>query len=134
MENNGNTSVSLKRPSEKSFGIVFSVVFGLFALWAFIRETNFHIYLLISTLFLILAYIKPHSLKVFNIMWFKFGIFLGGFVAPLVMMLVYCFTLVPLSIWLRIRKKDILRIKVSPNENSYWVPRTNKVGSMKNLF
>ena len=134
MENNGNPSAALKRPTEKSFGCVFAVIFAFFAIWAFIKETDFFIYTLISIVFLILAYVKPHSLKVFNVLWFKFGIFLGGFVAPIVMMLVYVFTIIPLSLWLRIIRKDLLKIKIRPNDLSYWVPRTTKMGSMKNLF
>jgi hypothetical protein len=134
MLNEGLKNADLKRSSEKNFGIVFSIAFAVFGVLAFLNDNNYFFFCTFSLLFLILAFKSPHSLKVYNVLWFRFGILLGAIVAPVIMFLVYCITIIPLSLWLKIRGADILKLKSKPHDESYWVQRTKKLGSMKNLY
>ena len=134
MLNEGLRNVDINRSSEKNFGIVFCIAFAVFAVLAFLNGNNYYIFCMFSLTFLILAFKNPHSLKVYNVLWFRLGILLGAVVAPVIMLLVYCITIIPLSLWLKIRRADILKLKPKPQDQSYWVQRTKKVGSMKNLY
>ena len=68
-----------------------------------------------------------------NKMWFKFGIFLGSFIAPIVMGVIYFFVVTPTGILVRLFKKDLLNLKRN-NNKTYWIAKNDKNNSMKNQF
>ena len=68
------------------------------------------------------------------LIWVKFGELLGKIIAPIVMALVYFVVLTPISLILRLIKKDILKLKILKNADSYWIKRIKKIGSMKKQF
>jgi len=126
-----NISVS----TEKSFGIVFSIVFLLVALYPLIDSEEIHLWaIIISTVFLFLAYVTPNILSIPNRLWFKFGILLGSIISPIVMALVYLITVLPTGLIMRLLGKDLLRQKLDKNIKSYWIKRNEPMGSMKNQF
>jgi len=127
--------ISTEKSSEKSFGIVFSIVFLVIALYPLTNSDNFHIWaIIISALFLLLAFIMPQILALPNKLWFKFGILLGSIIAPIVMALVYFIAVLPTGLIMRLLGKDLLKQKLDKNAKSYWIERTEPMGSMKNQF
>ena len=125
----------IEHGSEKSFGIVFSVVFLMVALYPLIYFEDFRIWaLVISVIFLLLSFIAPKVLSFPNKLWFKFGIFLGSIVTPIVMILVYFITVLPTGFIMRLLGKDLLKQKLDKNAKSYWIERSEPMGSMKNQF
>ncbi len=90
--------------------------------------------LIIALIFFALAYIAPKVLSAPNKLWFKLGIALGAFVAPIVMVFVYFTTVVPIGLVMRLMGKDLLRQKLDKNAKSYWIERSQPVGSMKDQF
>ena len=127
--------ISTEKSSEKSFGIVFSIVFLVIALYPLTNSDNFHIWaIIISALFLLLAFIMPQILALPNKLWFKFGILLGSITAPIVMALVYFIAVLPTGLIMRLLGKDLLKQKLDKNAKSYWIERTEPMGSMKNQF
>jgi len=122
--------------SNKSFGIVFFVVFLLFGLYPLSNEMDVNLYLIsISFIFLILGLLNSKILTPLNIAWVKFGFFLGKTISPIVMFFIY-FTIVFFTkIVLNIFNKDILNLKINKKSKSYWIKRVNsKPGSMDNQF
>ena len=84
--------------SEKSFGVVFSIVFLIIALYPITNSEDIHLWaIIISAVFLLLAFVAPQVLALPNKLWFKFGMLLGSIIAPVVMALVSDFQ-PPLSI------------------------------------
>ena len=72
----------IKIGSNRSFGIVFSVVFLLISIYPLINDENIRYWsLLISLIFLILGILNSRILTSLNIIWFKFGLFLGEFMS-----------------------------------------------------
>jgi hypothetical protein len=65
--------------------------------------------------------------------WVKFGELLGKIIAPIIMFIVFFVILTPLSLVVRIFKKDLLKLKYS-KEKSYWIKREKNIGSMKKQF
>jgi hypothetical protein len=121
--------------SEKSFGIVFTIVFLLISLYPLTDNKGILLWsLIISLIFFLLAYVAPKVLSVPNKLWFKLGMALGAVVAPVVMALVYFSTVVPIGLIMRLMGKDLLRQKLDKSAKSYWIQRNEPMGSMKDQF
>jgi hypothetical protein len=124
----------IKMGSNRSFGIVFSIVFLILAFWPLTSFNTFKtLPLIISIIFLILGAMNSKILTPLNIIWFKFGILLGSFVAPIVMGAVFFAVITPISIIMKILGKDLLNKKYS-DKQSYWVIKDNSKNSMKQQF
>ena len=125
---------NIKIGSNKSFGIVFAVVFGLIAFWPLIKGSDIRFWsLIISIIFLFLGLINSKILTPLNKLWFKFGIFLGNFIAPIVMGIIFFFVVTPTGIIMKLLGKDLIKLKKN-NEKSYWIEKKNIKSSMKNQF
>jgi hypothetical protein len=123
------------RGSEKSFGIVFTIVFLLFALYPITNSKDINLWaLIIAVILLMLSFIKPKALSFLNILWYKFGLMLGRITSPIVMFLIYFVTVVPTGLIMKLLGKDLLSQKLNKNLNSYWIKRDKSIGSMKNQF
>ena len=119
----------------KSFGILFFIVFLMIGLWPIINGgTPRYFFFPFALTFLILGLINSKILTPLNKAWIKFGEFLGKIIAPIVMAVVYFVVLTPISILVRICGKDLLKIKFSEKNNSYWIKRSKDLGSMDKQF
>ena len=126
---------STEQPSEKSFGVVFSIVFLIVALYPLINSEGLRISaLVVSIIFVFLAFIAPKVLVFPNKLWFKFGLLIGSIVAPIAMGFVYFVTVLPTGLIMRLSGKDLLKQKLDKNAKSYWVKCSEPMGSMKNQF
>ena len=124
-----------KISSNKSFGILFFIVFFLIGIWPIFSGETLRIWPIpIALIFLVLGLINSKILTPLNLIWVKFGELLGKIIAPIVMALVYFVVLTPISLILRLIKKDILKLKILKNADSYWIKRIKKIGSMKKQF
>ena len=130
MNNINNKSIS----SNKSFGVVFFVVFLIIALYPLLENENVRVWSIIaSVIFLILGLLNSTILSPLNKVWFKFGIALGNFVSPIVMGLVFFIVVTPISIIMKVLKKDLLNLKKG-NKKTYWIERSRIESKMKNQF
>jgi len=127
--------IPTEQSSPKSFGIVFSIVFLIVSLYPLINSEGIRAWALaVSAIFLLLGFIAPNTLSLPNKLWFKFGILLGSIIAPIVMALVYFLTVLPTGLIMRLLGKDLLKQKLDKNAKSYWIERSEPMGSMKNQF
>lgn len=125
---------NIKISSNKSFGIVFFIVFLIIAVLPLLNDENIRIWsLIISIIFLILGLLNSRFLTPFNILWFKFGIFLGKIVSPIVMGIIFFFVVTPIALLMKILKKDLLNLKFNKNY-SYWIEKNEIKSKMKNQF
>jgi hypothetical protein len=124
----------VKISSNRSFGLVFFIVFLLIAFYPLINQGEIRIWsVLISLLFLILGIINSKFLTPLNKVWFKFGIFLGKLISPVVMGIIFFLVVTPIAFLMRILKKDLLNLKFNKN-SSYWIEKTDPKSTMKNQF
>ena len=124
-----------KNINNKSFGLLFFVVFLLIGLYPVYKGNNPNIYfLLISLPFLVLGLLNSKILTPLNKAWIKLGEVLGMIIAPIIMALVYFVVLTPISLIVRILGKDLLKIKFNKKLASYWIDRKKNLGSMKKQF
>ena len=130
-----NNKSNIKMGSNRSFGLVFFVVFLILGLWPVKSGGDINILLiLISLVFLFLAIIKSKFLTPLNKLWFKFGIKLGAIIAPIVMGVVFFLVVTPIGIIMKITGRDLINKKINKNIKTYWLNRKKAVGSMKRQF
>ena len=124
----------IKKSSNKSFGIVFFIVFILVALWPLLNNETYRLWAVIIALtFLILGIIDSRFLTPLNVLWFKFGLLLGKIVSPLVMGIIFFFVVTPIAMLMRIFNKDLLNLRYN-DKNSYWIEKNEPKSKMKNQF
>ena len=125
---------NIKISSNRSFGIVFFVVFLVISLYPITYNEDIRIWsLIISSIFLILGVLNSKILTPLNKLWFKLGIFLGKIVSPLVMGVIFFFVVTPIGLIMRILGKDLLNLKYNLNK-SYWIKKNGPKSIMKNQF
>ena len=124
----------IKISSNRSFGIVFFVVFLLISVYPLLNDQNLKFWsLIIAIIFLALGLLNSKILTPLNKIWFKFGLFLGRIVSPIVMSIVFFFVVTPIALIMRIIDKDILNLKKN-NNNTYWIEKSGPKSKMKNQF
>ena len=124
----------IKISSNRSFGIVFFVVFLIVALYPFLEGGELRAWsLIISLIFLILGLINSKILTPLNKFWFKFGIFLGKIISPVIMGIIFFLVVTPIGFIMRLMGKDVLSLKFN-NNKSYWIEKTGPKSKMKNQF
>ena len=124
-----------KPGSERGFGLLFSTVFALFALWPVLfGGAPRWIVLTLAFGFFLVAILAPARLATANRLWFKLGLFLGAFIAPIVMGLVFVIAVLPTGLVIRLMGRDPLTRKIDPSAKSYWVEREDTPQSMKFQF
>ena len=124
----------VKISSNKSFGIVFFVVFLIIALYPLVNDQNIRLWsLIVSLFFLISGLINLKILTPLNKLWFKFGIFLGKIISPIIMGIIFFLVVTPIGLIMRLIGKDVLNLKYS-GYKSYWIEKTGPKSKMKNQF
>ena len=98
----------------RSFGLLFFIVFIILALWPLTKKSEINLYLIsIAVIFLILGLLNSKILSPLNKAWIKLGELLGRVIAPVVMAIVYFLILTPISLLVRLFGKDLIGIKFS---------------------
>ena len=124
----------IKIGSNRSFGIVFFVVFLIIATYPLINGDELRLWsLIISIVFLFLGLVNSKILNPLNKLWFKFGIFLGKIISPLVMGIIFFLVVTPIGLLMRLLNKDLLNLRFS-NNGSYWIEKTEPKSKMNNQF
>ena len=120
--------------SNRSFGIVFFLVFILIAFYPIINQGEVRVWsIFISLFFLILGIINSTILTPLNKLWFKLGIFLGKIISPMIMGIIFFVVVTPIGLFMRLLGKDLLNLKFN-NDKSYWIQKTGPKSKMKDQF
>ena len=125
----------IKLGTNKSFGLVFFVVFLIISLWPLTYDSNARIFPgIISLIFLFLGLINSKLLTPLNKVWMKFGLFLGAIISPIAMGVVFFFVVTPIGFIMRVSGKDLLNMKHDSKKKSYWIKRNKSIDTMKRQF
>ena len=131
MTRNNNIKIS----SNRNFGLVFFGFFLIISIWPLIYGEELRIWsLFISIIFLLLGLFNSKILTPLNKAWLKFGIFLGNFIAPIIMGIVFFFVVTPTGLIMRLLGKNLLMLKKDKYTNTYWIKKNKYKSSMKNQF
>ena len=124
----------VKISSNRSFGVVFFVVFLLIALYPVINHEEIRVWsLIVSLIFLVLGLLNSKILNPLNQIWFKFGVLLGRIISPFIMAIIFFFVVTPIGLIMRTLGKDILNLRYN-TKKTYWIEKTGPKSKMKNQF
>ena len=127
--------VPVKISSNRSFGLVFFIVFLIVALWPLKYEGDIRLWsLILSIIFIILGILNSKLLTPLNKLWLKFGLFLGTIVSPVVMGIVFYVIVTPMGILMRLLGKDLLKMNKIKSASTYWSKRDKRPETMKKQF
>ena len=125
----------IKISSNRSFGIVFFIVFLIISVWPLLNENPLRIWAIcVSIIFLVLGLMNSKILTPLNLIWYKFGILLGILISPIVMGIVFFLVVTPTGLIMKILGKDLLNTNFNKKIKSYWINRDNSKTSMKKQF
>ena len=120
--------------SNRGFGIVFCIVFLLITLYPLTYGGEIRIWsAIISLIFLLFSLVNSKILTPLNKLWFKFGLFLGMIMSPLIMGIIFFLVVTPIGLIMRMLKKDLLNLRYNQNQ-SYWIEKSGPKSKMKNQF
>ena len=123
-----------KFPSNRNFGFVFFGVFLIISFYPLIFNGEITKWsLVISLIFLILGLVNSKILTPLNRLWFKFGIFLGKIISPIIITLIFFIVVTPIGLIMRLLRKDLLNLKFNKNK-TYWIKKNGPKSKMKNQF
>jgi len=130
-------SLELIKSSEKSFGILFALIFLLISVYFFFK--NFSLFYVISffviaIIFLLFSFFFPKKLEGINLIWMKLGHLIGNIVSKLVLIIVFFTTITPFGIYFRLVGKDLLNQKIVKKKERYWYDRSSKITPMKKQY
>jgi hypothetical protein len=112
-------------PSNRSFGLVFTVAFLLYGLWPLrhgrpVRPAG----LVLAAAVSCIAIVRPSLLSVPNRIWTKCGELMGRVVNPLVTALLFYLVFTPAAVLLRWMGKDVMGLAIDRAAKTYWIVRT----------
>ncbi len=132
------SAAPVAKSSEKSFGIVFSVVFLIIAAWPLLDGAAIRWWPIgVSIAFLLCAFFWPVVLRPFNRLWTNFGLLLHRIVNPLVLGIIFFLVVSPIGLLMRALGKRPLALEFEPEKSSYWInrdPPGPPAEGMKNQF
>lgn len=114
----------MEAASDRSFGLVFAVVFLVVASLPLVRGGSIRLWALpVSAAFLGVALLSPRWLAPLNRVWTRFGLLLHSIVSPVALAVVFFGVVLPTGVLLRVFGKDPLRLKRDPAAETYWIER-----------
>tara|TARA_B110000027_G_C16072441_1_gene279723 strand:+ start:426 stop:824 length:399 start_codon:yes stop_codon:yes gene_type:complete len=131
---NSKLNNNIKINSNRSFGIVFFIVFLFITLYPLTYSEEIRVWsAIISLIFLVLGLFNSKILTPLNKLWFKFGIFLGKIISPIIMGIIFFLVVTPIGLLMRLLGKDLINLKYN-NNKSYWIEKKGPKSEMKNQF
>lgn len=114
-----------KLPSERTFGLVFVGIFLLVAAYGWYKQFSnawVYIFLILASIFLLFTLVAPKLLGPLNKAWYQLGLFLGRFVSPIVLGILFFIVITPVAIAMRMAGRDALKLR-KQHVDSYWIER-----------
>lgn len=114
-----------KLPSERTFGLVFVGIFLIAATYSWYKQfsnTWAYTFLMLASILLLCTITTPKLLRPLNKAWYQLGLFLGRFVSPIVLGILFFIVITPVAIAMKLAGRDALKLR-KQNVSSYWIER-----------
>jgi hypothetical protein len=110
--------------SDRAFGLTLAVVCLVIGTIRLVLGHHYAAWWLgVGLVLLGLALFWTAPLKPLNRLWLRLGLVLYRVINPIVMLLLFVTTIIPIGALLRLFGKDPLRLRRDPATPSYWLPR-----------
>lgn len=114
----------MKQSTDRAFGLVFTVVFAVIALWPLWADDLPRWWALgLAGVFLATSLATPRFLAPLNRAWIRLGRLLQKVVHPVVMALLFFGMVTPMGLVRRAFVRDPLGLARDPEAESYWIER-----------
>ena len=126
--------------SERSFAVVFSMVFTLIGLRPLLDDDAARGWaILVAVVILLVGLVFPRLLVVPNRLWCRLGIAIGAVMSQVVMALIFFLVITPTGLTMRLVRRVSTQDRRFPDasKSTYWIPRgqeENPMGSMRNQY
>jgi hypothetical protein len=111
-------------PSNRKFGLLFTVVFAVLAGLSWWKGGTAYPWLLgVSGLFLLVTLAAPDILRPLNRAWMAFAFLLHRIMSPIILGALFFVLFTPVAFFMRLWKRDTMNRRREPALNSYWIPR-----------
>jgi hypothetical protein len=128
----------IRPASDRAFGLTFGAAFLVIASWPLIRgEPPRWWGGLLAMLFVSLALLRPSVLAPLSRLWMRLGRLLSHVTTPVVSAFLFYSTIAPMGLFLRLTRRDVLRLRREPTAASYWIerhPPGPRPDTMRNQF
>jgi hypothetical protein len=115
---------AVKGSSDRSFGIVFAVVFSVVGLVPLFSGSGPRWWSIgLAAIFLVTALGYPKILAPLNRLWTRFGLLLHRIVNPIIMGLLFFLVVTPIAMIMRLVGKRPLHLEQDPDVTTYWISR-----------
>ena len=120
----------IELPSNRKFGIFFTFVFAVAAVYFYNSDILTWAYLFSATslIFLVITLVKSDAFLPLNKLWMRFGLLLGMIVSPIVLGIIFFGLFTPIAILMRLSGRDELRLKFT-QKASHWISRNEPIKS-----
>ena len=115
---------AVKLSSDRVFGVVFAIFFGVISVLPMLRREGPRWGSVgISLVCVALALAAPRVPHPFNIVWGRLAVLLHRLISPVAMALLFYLGFGITGFVVRLSGKDLLRLKIDPERETYWIPR-----------
>ena len=113
----------IELPSNRKFGWFFTFIFMIVSAYCFLKLETIYFsmfFLILGLLTAVVTTFKEELLLPFNKLWMRIGFLLGLIVSPIVLGFIYFGLFTPISLIMRVVRRDELRLRLK-NRTSYWI-------------
>ena len=125
-------------PSNKSFGLLFALVFVIVASWPLLFGGTLRIWALgVAAAFGAATFLAPAALTPLNRAWMHFGALLHRVTSPVILAILFFAIITPFGIAMRLFGRRPLSLDIERSTDSYWVrrePPGPEPNSIRNQF
>lgn len=124
MESSPLQQTSLVLPSNRSFGLLFAVVFALVAVWPLFFGGAVRNWAgALSAAFAATALLTPNVLAPLNKGWMRFGALVHRIMSPVLLAIMFFVVLTPFAVVMRATGRRPLALLRDKSADTYWVHR-----------
>lgn len=126
--------------SERSFAVVFTVVFTLIGLRPLFTDGSVRRWaVLVAVVIMLAGIVVPRLLVVPNRLWCRLGLAIGAVMSQVVMAVIFFLVLTPTGLAMRSFRRVPTEHRRFPDaaQSTYWIPRgqdENPMGSLRNQY
>ena len=116
---------NIKLPTNRKLGFFFTSVFALLSSYFLFVGLNSIacVMFAITVFFLLTTLIKADALLPLNKLWMQLGLLLGMIVSPIVLGIIFFGLFTPMSLLMKLFRRDELRLKLVTDRKSHWKER-----------